>query len=810
MLEKIFKRCGSRGQALVFFALMIPMTFMFFGAAFEFGWWYLNQSRLQNAADAAVVAGAYKIKEESDPKLRLRNYKKVEFISNDDDEFKKFIKLKQTATVDRSDAEEYISYKDAIKYVKDNLPEEYVIGNEDAKKYAEDDPVVKLNEPEAYLVKDSKTVTEHIYYAVELSGTLDHLFEITKYLGEMPIKAVALTRLTQEINGEALLPQVLLHRDGDADKGIKPKIIYDWQRSGQTYSNPRTIRTTNGDDQASRRIEYTAGNTYRTEKIVLDGESGESKGSAAMENTGDKYWRAYAASVKNGKYEMDDMFIDFRPEIVYDSRSFKEDWDITMPALSGMSYQNMVETKNSLALRILATIDFKEPYKIRANTDSNGNEIKDSQGNSLLPTDPLYVRIESEPIYNDGITGGHSSVRQIIINVNAASDDPTGYNTKKDDEGNYIYRPLVIYYEGPEKLANTINPESTVRDSKPVIINLNADFRGIIVMDNSPVVINGNGHKFYGFVIAKEYKHVKTAADFAIDGYIPFTDADGNTMLVSESNLKTEEQIRAEAASGKRTVFNHNGVLVLIPDNKLTNMKDAAEFDTTTYIRPAYKPDGTTKRDDVGTDVYVRKSELSRIEETPIPGGKDKWYDFVKRSDPDGTMYCLNNVDNDVLLYSLKWRLVTDIDGNQKIVQDFETNIETTYDKWVGDDGGIYYINSSDEIQYYSEFKMSLVNSVYVDPKGEVQYREGSYTDSKTGVKYKDGAIVPSKKNTYWYYGLRDADKFVFDYERDFNLSESHYDRFEGVVPPRGVYYYLDEDEAWDNFFTTERADWIT
>ena len=771
MLEKIFKRCGSRGQALVFFALMIPMTFMFFGAAFEFGWWYLNQSRLQNAADAAVVAGAYKIKEESDPKLRLRNYKKVEFISNDDDEFKKFIKLQQTATVDRSDAEEYISYEDAKKYAVDNLPNM---------------KVVKLNAPEAYLIKDSKTVTEHIYYAVELSGTLDHLFEITKYLGEMPIKAVALTRLTQEINGEALLPQVLLHRDGDADKGIKPKIIYDWQRSGQTYSNPRTIRTTNGDEQASLKVDYTTGNTYRTEKIVLDG-GGHSEGSAAKKNTGDKYWRSYAASVKNGKYEMDDMFIDFRPEIVYDSRSFKEDWDITLPALSGMSYQNMVETKNSLALRILATIDFKEPYKIRANTDSNGNEIKDSQGNSLLPSDPLYIRIESEPIYNDGITNVHSSVRQIIINVNAASDDPTGYNTKKDDEGNYIYRPLVIYYEGPEKLADTINPESTVRDSKPVIINLNADFRGIIVMDNSPVVINGNGHKFYGFVIAKEYKHTMTDDDFS--DCITYT-KDGNTYLVRKDELIDQdeliEKLKSEADDNKIYYVDTDGEIYSIA--KGDKVKDADDYNTTDYIRANKKFNGQNDNTNKGKAIYVLNGETFGTTET-----KD-WFEFTTRDEPEKSKYCLDGKDKKILLSYEGWTILEDIAGKKWIVQKPE-ELRKIY-SGLEVDGETKYIAD----RYYSKYYMNDTNSVYVNQNGE--------------IAYKDGAIEPLKENTYLSSLIESSrkpgDSLVFDYERDFNLSESHYDAFEGVVPPRGVYYYLDEEEAWDNFFTTERADWIT
>ena len=768
MLDKILKRCGTRGQVLVFTAFMLPVMFMFFGATFEFGWWYLNQSRLQNAADAAVIAGARKIQSESDPKLRLSTYTQIELISNFDSDFEDFAKIKQTAIVDRrienaENGTEYVSYVDAKQYVEKNLPE-YVQEN------LPDTSAVKLNAPETYLVKDSKTSSEHIYYFVTLSGTVKHLFGITnKYFGDMPIKAMALTKLTQVLNEDALLPQLLKYRDGDEDKGIKPRVIYDWERSGQNYSNPRTIRTTNGDNQKSRQIDYTAGNTYRTEKIVLDGVSGFSKGSADMENTGDKYWRSYAAVVQNGRYVMDDMFIDFRPEIKYNSSAFTEDWDITLDAPDGMTYQYLTDTKSSLKMRILATIDFEEPYKIRDLVDSNGKEIKDSQGNSILPSDPLYIRIESEPIYNDGITNGHSSVRQIIININAASDDPTGYNTKQDADGNYIYRPLVIFYEGPEKLANTVNHTSTVRDSKPVIINLNADFRGIIVMDNSPVVINGNGHKFYGFVIAKEFKHTKT---------------DDDDIMTFD---KVVENLKTNGDSNKIYYIDGSGQLCTI--DKSSNVKDADDYNTTDYIRANKKFNGSDD-DNKGKEVYVINGATFKTTETA------NWYEFTTRDEPEQSKYCLDKPDTNILLSYNGWTIIEDIAGKKWIVKNPDS-LKKSYD-----------------VEYYTKYMMNDTNSVYVDKNGEIAYREGSYTDSTTGVTYRNGAIVPSKVNEGYdklTYRMRDGDEKIFDYKRDFNLGESHYDNLGGVVSTRGVYYYLEENDGYeDNFFTTERAAWIT
>ncbi|MBQ3336340.1 MAG: pilus assembly protein, partial [Selenomonadaceae bacterium] len=54
----MFKRIKQRGQVLVFYALLIPFLFLCIGVGLDLGWYYLNVSRLQNAADAAALAGA--------------------------------------------------------------------------------------------------------------------------------------------------------------------------------------------------------------------------------------------------------------------------------------------------------------------------------------------------------------------------------------------------------------------------------------------------------------------------------------------------------------------------------------------------------------------------------------------------------------------------------------------------------------------------------------------------------------------------------------------------------------------------------
>ena len=261
MLKKYFKRWGSRGQVLVLYALLLPILFLFLGVAFDFGWLYFNQSKLQNAADAAVVAGAYKIKDDN-PKLA--HYTSVDLISDIDESFLDFQRPQQTATVERirkNDTDYYVSYLDAKKYVDVNI---------------QGTSSVKLDTPTASLIEDSKVHTKTLYYSVLLSGKVDHLFNFAQEkFGSMSIKAYSVARLTEILNEDALMPSLLLLKDGKKDASgkyiVSPVVIYDWQRSGQTYSNPRTVRTTNGSDNASRQIEYTVGNTYRTENIILDG-----------------------------------------------------------------------------------------------------------------------------------------------------------------------------------------------------------------------------------------------------------------------------------------------------------------------------------------------------------------------------------------------------------------------------------------------------------------------------------------------------------------------------------------------------------
>ena len=52
-------KCRQKGQILVFTAVLLPLLIAACGFTVDFGNMYMHKSRLQNAADAAAIAGGY-------------------------------------------------------------------------------------------------------------------------------------------------------------------------------------------------------------------------------------------------------------------------------------------------------------------------------------------------------------------------------------------------------------------------------------------------------------------------------------------------------------------------------------------------------------------------------------------------------------------------------------------------------------------------------------------------------------------------------------------------------------------------------
>ena len=579
MLRKFLKSKIQKGQSLVFFAIILPFMFLFIGAAADFGWLYLNQSRLQNAADSAVIAGAKEIiyKEENE-----RDY--YYLVSNTDE---KFLSLANDENIYEYDLEAGDS--EAKKYAKINLSS--FLGNEDLE-------IIDVNEPEKAEVPDQwgkvkfKRVAygvdhednDAIYYAVILSEKLEHLFDIMNNfeIVNLNSKAMAVAKITNSLppeppHGPSLYSQMVLLRAN--------KTYSDWQKIQEEFDSQ--LKKAKNDPDLQKRLdalygttntlvmarmrsvqakgnEYVVGNYYRTETLTLHGASIAVKEGGNEDNNGKVLYQT----------NFNSLFVDFKIDATGTHLKDVDSGSVT----NGNSYNLDVNNKN---------ITRETSYNLDVNNNSiniTGETILKYRIHDLInigkwngsgytyeykvrdnrePPDNLYVYIENEDSYAGG---ADNTVRQIIINVNAA-------NTAADD------RPMFIFYDGPQKyygvdavsgkaIEGNTQRNSTnqwkekwretwkhlgykdndyignERNSLPVILNLNADFNGVIFMPNSPIVINGNQNSFKGFIVAERFLRLKEAYDFPIKaenatsyGYVEHKDSRGNEYYKNTDNI---------------------------------------------------------------------------------------------------------------------------------------------------------------------------------------------------------------------------------------------------------------------------------
>ncbi len=460
MLKKYSKQ---RGQTIILYALMIPLLFSFIGVTADFGWRYFNESRLQNAADAAVLAGANEI------------------VSNEEEQ-----NIKSRKVIDFVSEKELDNFSDGDKISK------FANGNSAALSYANKNSFGETFENNKNF-KDYTYGENPMYYVVELTGKANHLFNIMEKFGDMNIRAKAAAKISFNLTEdeakalEELQINKVIIGNWEIQNYYKSKLA-DYEKF---FGHSLFVGKWNHFKEPSKKIEYKEGNVYRTEKItVRDG-----KELTTPANGNKKYnWD-----------ELESINIDFAQDVNFGS-TITSDWDIGMQkpeeakTLKAISNGNTNLNAELLNYRVHTYINFDEPYKTRPNEEN---------------TDFLFARIESEPMWSKvGPVNSQlcqlNSVRQIFLNMNKSNDADQ-------------YRPLIIFYDGPE--SNADNPylseserpaHSNIRDSQPVILNLKENFKGILFMPNSPVIITGDG-SFRGFIVAKEYLSLKTDNDVYYD-----------------------------------------------------------------------------------------------------------------------------------------------------------------------------------------------------------------------------------------------------------------------------------------------------
>ena len=505
-MKKFFKSLFSqKGQTLVLYALLASLMFMVGGAAVDLGWYYYNVAKLQNAADAAAMAGALKLESDNDKNPKL--------VSSYPDENKRW-------TVDNN----------SKKSSADKQAEAYLKKNWDTK----NKPITNSDK---FFLYEGKT-DSNLYYVVNLKSDFTHLFSILDSenygLGKFDIVVNSVAKLDYYFEENQPEPDTSTDdppSQPEAPPEIKTelkKIVAknvvsgNWELEKARESNywkeenAQTELKKNPNNYFIWAAKY---NIYPSYKKWLNYNS--------KANMTDKspYYRYAEVSVAPGNGEdkttlsvkgekfPDSITLGFRQDIVRVENGkntvFLEDWDIRNPKppspydrKTEVMYININKKSNeqyywneSCDLRIHNIFNFKV-FEPRFKEDEN------------TPSDILWVRVESEaflPLYMLGINKSshvqYKSVRQIILNMNED-------NTVKDSDGKFKYRPVVLFYLGPEK----IDINSTVRDSKPVILNLNKNFRGILFAPYSPVILTGNGH-FQGFIVAKEYLTFKEGTD---------------------------------------------------------------------------------------------------------------------------------------------------------------------------------------------------------------------------------------------------------------------------------------------------------
>ena len=541
---------------MVLWALLTPILIMFVGVGMDLGWYYLTVSRLQNAADAAVLAGAIKLTKENEhfndyyvyslTSKPTSDFNKDYTIYYIDSESKKYLNKQINETPGIAEAQIYANQNLSGSAVKGAVVDNW-------------NSIKKNNgvtfESALYARKmDIDRKDNGIkYYKVTLTEKVSHLF--LSGLDPMEAKVVAYA--------------LLKPHDTDLVTTInqfeKTKVIANWMYQ-DTHRDAHTgnwnhYRQSISGSSGQKNIAYKSGDAFRTETVNVQIEQGASTnntGTSSGQTTSANGWQYYEEK------EVDSLNIDFNQDVQFASTFTTKDWDLRTTDLTDIpkiTYRGMAgwSETHGYDLRIQGLINFNAAWR-------NRHLLDDDTTNNADEPDILWTRIEGDPIWSDSRSNNEkslNSVHQMIINVHA---DNTATKIVKDTDDNdqlvYTYRPFFIFYMGPEvndKQSLMDNAEKTfaentaVRKSQPVIVNLYEDWNAILYMPNSPVIINGNGHKLTGFVIAKEYLQLKDESDFR-NYYSTATDDYDNEIYVKKSDTISENDFKDLIKENKYSV----------------------------------------------------------------------------------------------------------------------------------------------------------------------------------------------------------------------------------------------------------------
>lgn len=821
MLQKIldfFKSKKQKGQSLAFVAAAIPFLCLFLGASMDFGWMYYNQSRLQNAADAAAIGGAKTlIRQTGITDSPLSEYTEAHFVSNSDPGL---VAMQEQSVISTRNKVFYDKNTQkpggdpaAQIYAEANLKTWYEQNGQQTEKQnikliTTDD--VGMNggyekvKFESSLLGPNPDDDDAQYYTVTLTTKLQHLFGgimDTFGISQLPSKATSAVKITYGTAGQNLFFQMKIKEQRNTFPNWE-EIAY--QKNGSGPANDRSVLTAG--------IHYYSGNMNRVEASIINGDSFKSSGGSQSVSKNDE------------QFKFDDLFIDFQGEMNNGLTANKDhDLDIDPSKVTSWQYGNSLSGNYQRIFRVHFPVMIIEKYHVR-NDETKYGVYKD-------PPDPLFAFIEQEPIIQN-VTyldksrtyqrGNMSSVRQIIINNDVA-------NTNENTD-----RPIVFFYEGPEipyasseaRITDTTEEEDWMnnllqqkkqahsnssqyydedgdyigeRPFLPVILNLYADFRGILFIPNNPVVINGNGYKFEGFVVAREFRRLKTWKDFQDEKY---TDTK-KPVYVYPANYKGQESpFYAKVRNWKvknstntsgyvSTKVNFNGTWCNAWVKNGQWYTDSNAKDPREYAQIEYSDSSNKKRYAKFADILLEvnldsNNEVASSGTSYVAQYDGRYYTPIHEESVTYTgSNSLTSQSNIGKVFTVNNKTVT-----QKVPTMYISGTKYTYTET--------YLNTEGK----QKTKTTIVNI------GDVQCINVSASDASVDEK---GNITGNYSETPRNHGtFADDDKLRFDYENVFNLkSNSTYNSFKNVLLRNYVYLKNTEKsqvESHDMFFTTARA----
>ena len=570
----------QRGQVMLLYALLIPVLVLFVGVGLDLGWYYLNVSRLQNAADAAALAGA-------------------RALIKDDENFSEYdsdaIYLVDTFYADEGNETgtsltTEIGDKEAAAYVLKNLSFDTdaltVKNTNNITSYTITDSWGIGGSSEIKMTPNIYKVGQNSYYVIHLAENVQHLF-LPGWFDFMNAPVIAIVMLTKpEVTTDGSLKLVFESNGGsfgDTTTSTKnlnslekitenkelvtvssdygsPTLngyeflgwntiadnsgtyIYDgkqlvasevaklfgeeqsvtlyavWKKSTTTTTEDTstTERTSTTEDTSTGGSDSSGGNDS-------DSDNDSSKGNDSTTETTSKNGGGTSTTETTPPTEtrkpMNNITLWQQMEYVRAKNAYDGDWSVSYNKYKDV-YGNVTMKYIQFSKTTAKSLEIKDTELNKSKiTDVNrlfldfypeSTSYSELRNPSKRPhalinvnaaydvrsgknDDPLYIRIESEPAHNANGGNQGNPPQQIIININVS-------NLATDK------RPLIFYYDGPLE----------DREPMPVILNLNADFKGVLYMPDVPVVINGNGkgvgdgsgtnHTFEGFIIAKEFR----------------------------------------------------------------------------------------------------------------------------------------------------------------------------------------------------------------------------------------------------------------------------------------------------------------